>query len=71
MTFFSVYLSSVTDFHLFLSILRLIKNIGIAVMTLKNNISNKFVELLKVFVLNVIYTMNNLMFAKLKVIYRK
>jgi len=71
MTFFSVYLSSVTDFHLFLSILRLIKNIGIAVMTLKNNISNKFVELLKVFVLNVIYTMNNLMFAKPKVIYRK
>ena len=71
MTFFSVYLSSVTDFHLFLSILRLIKNIGIAVMTLKNNISNKFVELLKVFVLNVIYKMNNLMFAKPKVIYRK
>ena len=40
-------------------------------MTLKNNISNKFVELLKVFVLNVIYKMNNLMFAKPKVIYRK
>jgi len=52
MTFFSVYLSSVTDFHLFLSILRLIENIGIAVITLKNNISNKIAQLIMIFVLN-------------------
>jgi len=52
MTFFSVNLSSVTDFHLFLSILKLTKRIGIVVITLKNNISNKIAQLIMIFVLN-------------------